>query len=51
VRTKDIDPHGFCCIRCGLPFAVGDCYSQLSEDAEVVEVVCLSCAAAAVCYG
>ncbi len=51
VRVQDIEPHGFCCFRCGDEFEVGDVYTDVPhEDAEghthsnKFEVVCLSCA-------
>ncbi len=52
VLAQDIEPHGFCCFRCGESFKVGEFFTHIPyEDEsghthdEIVEVVCLSCAA------
>ncbi len=52
VLDQDLEPHGFCCLRCSEPFEVGEFYMQTPfEDEsghthdEIVEIVCLSCSA------
>lgn len=51
VREQDIEPHGFCCLRCGDPFKIGDVYTTIPYEDEnghidnmMVEILCLSCA-------
>ncbi len=50
VRAQDVVPHGFCCLRYGVPFEVVDVYITIPHedkdghtDDMLVEVVCLSC--------
>jgi hypothetical protein len=52
VLKQDIEPHGFCCLRCGEPFELGEFFTYIPfEDAnghtyeDINEVACLSCAA------
>ncbi len=52
VLDTDIEPHGFCCLRCSKPFEVGEFFTHIPfEDTsghthdEINEVACLSCAA------
>lgn len=54
VRPEDVEPHGFHCAECCAPFVAGDFYVQVAlegedghTDPDVVEVLCLSCAAEA----
>jgi len=56
VLPQDIAPHGFGCLRCSAEFVVGDRYTRLPHNDDdghthddIVEIVCLSCAAAEVC--
>lgn len=43
-------PHGLSCMDCSTVFREGDRYTELlvafAEDAPIVEIVCLDCAAA-----
>jgi len=55
VLDQDMRPHGFGCLRCDVQFALGDVYTTVPyTDDEghthdgTSEVLCLSCAAAAV---
>lgn len=52
VEERDIEPHGFCCVECAQPFAIGDHYTVVplsrSNGVSYGVVTCLSCAALAV---
>ena len=54
VRQQEIEPHGFACVDCSEPFALGDFYTlRETSDSLIFEVTCLSCGmlSAVVGYG
>ncbi len=55
ILRQDVEPHGFGCCGCQTMFSVGDVYVQVPHtgddghtDDGIVEILCLSCAFAAV---